>query len=93
MAAELTPRRWPWALALILALGPGCADTLDDVQRITAEELRRLLEAKDAVAVDVRSTDAFAQLHITGALSIPLTQVANRAEEIPQEKMVATYCT
>lgn len=65
----------------------------DDVQRVTGAELEKLLKQGKAVVVDVRSKTMYDVGHITGAKLIPLGEVAARANELPRDKMIVTYCS
>ena len=70
----------------------------------TAEELARVprigfdafkaLHDRDAVrVVDVRDAESFRNGHIPGAVSIPLGEVAARADELRNERRpIVTYC-
>jgi 3-mercaptopyruvate sulfurtransferase SseA len=65
----------------------------DGVRRITTVELRDALEKGTAVIVDVRATASYEQNHIKGALHIPLEDFPRRIGELPQGKMIVTYCS
>ena len=65
---------------------------LESARRITREEAIKLVNAKKAVYVDVRSKDSYDQAHIKGALSIPLGEVITRVRELPPGKLIITYC-
>lgn len=43
------------------------------------------------ILVDVRSREEYEARHITGAVSIPLTEVSGRAREIPRSPLVVLY--
>jgi rhodanese-related sulfurtransferase len=47
---------------------------------------------KDVVWVDVRNTEDYRRAHIKGALSIPLSEIESRLEEIPTDKEIVLYC-
>jgi len=66
-----------------------------DVPRISVEEARTALESGAAVIVDVRSAESFAETHMAGAISIPLSEFENNIEGIGLEKdqWIITYCT
>ena len=67
---------------------------ISKVPRITPVELKRLLDAgEDVVVVDVRSRASYEQLHIPGALSIPLGEIEARHSELPREAKIVLYCT
>ena len=43
--------------------------------------------------VDVRGVETYKAEHIKGALNIPYGEVADRAGELPRDKMILTYCS
>lgn len=61
-------------------------------KEITASQLDAMLRAGDALVVDVRETDEFAQGHIPGAVNMPLSTF--RPSELPdsQGKMLVLNC-
>jgi Rhodanese-like domain len=62
--------------------------------RITARELQRLLAAKQAVVIDVRSSEEFRRGHIQGAINLPIQQIeSGRYPELPQDRSLISYCT
>jgi 3-mercaptopyruvate sulfurtransferase SseA len=65
----------------------------DGVRRVTPVELQAMLANGEALAVDVRSEDAFNTAHIRGAKLIPETDVAKRSAELPKDKLIVTYCS
>lgn len=79
-------------LALAIA-GVLPASTQEEARRITPDEARKALAEGTAVLVDVRPAGAYQAEHAKGALSIPLTEVAARAGELPKDKLIITYCT
>jgi rhodanese-related sulfurtransferase len=42
--------------------------------------------------IDVRPPDEFAAGHIPGALSMPVTELGKRVEELPKRKEIVAYC-
>jgi ArsR family transcriptional regulator len=42
--------------------------------------------------IDVRPEDEFAAGHIPGALSVPVTELADRLRELPKRKEIVAYC-
>ena len=64
------------------------------VEKITPAEAIRQLDAKKAVAVDVREPDEYAVGHIPGALLLPLGDVLTRAAEVMPDKEAEylVYC-
>jgi sulfur-carrier protein adenylyltransferase/sulfurtransferase len=70
-------------------------DALEGVRRLSAEELRRLIEEHPAGAlrlVDVREPREFAAGHLPGALNIPVGEVERRLAEIPREATPVFMC-
>lgn len=65
----------------------------DNARRITADELHKLWERSDVLIVDTRNEASYNQGHIKGAILIPANEFASRADELPKNKMIATYCT
>jgi hypothetical protein len=68
------------------------ATPADGVRRITVADLQSALEKGEAMIVDVRSEDSYAAGHIKGARVIPEDQIARRADELPRDKLIVTYC-
>jgi rhodanese-related sulfurtransferase len=62
-----------------------------DVPEIDVEELARLRE-RGAVLVDVREPDEYETFHVPGAQLIPLADVPERIEEIPEDERVYVIC-
>jgi len=65
------------------------------VPRITVEDAKLAYEKGEAVIVDVRSAESYAEAHIAGALSIPLTGIEVDPANVPLDKnqWIITYCT
>lgn len=68
------------------------ATPADGVRRITVADLQSALEKGEAVVVDVRSESSYAAGHIKGARVIPEDQITRRADELPRDKLIVTYC-
>jgi rhodanese-related sulfurtransferase/predicted transcriptional regulator len=64
----------------------------EEVDRVGREELLDRLRRDDVVVVDVRPPEEFAAGHIEGARSIPLEELEQRLEELPQDREVIAYC-
>jgi rhodanese-related sulfurtransferase len=79
-----------YLISLILA---AALATKADVPRVTAQELRALMQKGDALAIDVRGSVPFEMGHITDAVWLPLGLLRQRAGELPQEKLIVAYCT
>ena len=64
----------------------------DDAEQIGREELLRRVSAGHAVVLDVRPAMEYAAGHIPGAVSIPLAELAERLDELPEDLEVVAYC-
>ena len=64
----------------------------DTLEPIPPAELRRRLNAGDVTLIDVRPGDEFAAGHIPGALSVPVTELADRLRELPRRREIVAYC-
>lgn len=73
------------------------ADVPSDVQevpRMTPQELKSLLDAGEkVVVVDTRSSESFEASHIAGAGSIPYDEIDMRYRELPKGLKIVLYCT
>ena len=97
-------KRWIWTILLVglAALLAGCGSpgsmavaSPGDVQRISPERARALLDAGEAVLYDTRSAEAYQAQRAEGAVSFPEEDVAARFDELPDEGEMALifYCT
>jgi rhodanese-related sulfurtransferase len=60
---------------------------------ITPEELKNLLDAKEALQiVDTRETEKYNECHIDSAVSIPQIELPERLSEIARDSKVVIYC-
>ncbi len=72
---------------------PAAADpALESARRIPRAEAIKLVKESKAIFVDVRSKESYVAEHIKGALSLPLSELPARMGELPQNKMIITYC-
>ena len=76
------------------------ADSQDDtdipypeVARISADDAHIRLASDSAIFVDVRDLDSYTEVHIPGALWIPLDEIEARQGELPKDAEIITYCT
>lgn len=69
------------------------AQTSNDARRVTVDELKKMLDAGQAVVYDTRAKTSYDQEHIKGALSMPANEVADRVGELPKDKTIVFYCT
>ncbi|HMZ06942.1 MAG TPA: rhodanese-like domain-containing protein [Anaerolineales bacterium] len=66
-----------------------------DVPRIKVEDAKAALDSGQAILIDVRSTDAYADSHAAGAISISLDKFENNIANLSldKEQWIITYCT
>lgn len=64
----------------------------DAVRRVTIPELQKMLADGEAVVYDTRPKDQYDRGHIKDALSFPFADAANRAGELPKDKLLVFYC-
>jgi hypothetical protein len=66
----------------------------DEIPRATGAEAKKLSDAKQAVIVDVRSSDAYKSGHAKGALNVTLEDIEKGEHKaLPRDKQLITYCT
>jgi len=59
---------------------------------ISNEELWSRIQLNDVIVLDVRPAKEFSSGHIPGAISIPLSELRERLNEIPNKREVVAYC-
>ena len=63
-----------------------------DTEAVSRDELLARAEAGDLVVVDVRPGTEYDAGHLTGAVNIPLADLADRLDELPADVEVVAYC-
>jgi 3-mercaptopyruvate sulfurtransferase SseA len=82
--------------AFVSACAPKAPQTEADVPRVTVEEAKLAFDNGKAVIVDVRSAEAYAEGHVAGAISVPLSEFENSIDNLFLKKdqwIIITYCT
>ena len=64
-----------------------------DVARISPTDAFAAANAGQAVIVDVRDLESYNQAHTTGAIAMPLDELAARYTELPKDQQIILYCT
>jgi rhodanese-related sulfurtransferase len=64
----------------------------EELEAITAEELRARMAQGKVVVLDVRPGPEYESGHIRGALSIPLADLEHRLSRLSKRKAVVAYC-
>ena len=62
------------------------------LQPVTCNELRKRIRDGSAVILDVRPAEEYVAGHISGARSIPVTELRARMKEVPKGGLVVAYC-
>ena len=63
-----------------------------DPREISTADAAKVYDEQGATFVDVREPDEWAEGHMPGALHIPLGDLAQRANEIPDGGTIITVC-
>lgn len=64
-----------------------------DTPYVSVDELKQALDADaNMVIVDARPPQDYQMDHISGAISMPFYDVANRYSELPRDTWIVTYC-
>ena len=86
-------RSFALLLALVLLL-TACAQAAS-YEQITQEEAKQIMDTTNGyILLDTRTREEYDQSHIPGALLIPHTEIAERAEEALPDKdqVILVYC-
>jgi len=71
----------------------GNSNAIGEIKQNTAEEVYKIINEKKAYyLIDVRTKEEYLQGHIEGANLIPVDEIKNRLNEIPEDKPVIVYC-
>ncbi len=87
-------RRFIIFLLLTLAVVPAFAGGRQEPGALIGpEEAFEMVQAGDAVLVDVRSEVAYLETHLAGAINVPLQQMQGAASQLESRGQTAiTYC-
>ncbi len=67
-------------------------DKRDAMNAMSKDELWARIQSHDVIVLDVRPADEFKSGHIPGAISIPLSELKERLNEIPHNREIIAYC-
>lgn len=62
-----------------------------DFHQVNVDKVRELVE-KNQYIIDVRETYEYQKGHVKGAVNIPLSELRDRVDEIPKDKIVYLHC-
>lgn len=63
------------------------------IERVDVASAKSALDSGQAVVVDVRDRVYYDDGHITGSISIPLSEIESRLGELNQSDWIILYCT
>jgi 3-mercaptopyruvate sulfurtransferase SseA len=64
------------------------------IERVTVDELKKLMASDKVLVLDVRGAEAYKDAHIPGSVSIPLADIEKHLDELKSaKKAIVTYCT
>ncbi len=64
----------------------------DQLEPVSRQELEKRIEAKAVLVLDVRPADEYAAGHLPGAVSIPVSELKHRLQQIPQGSEIVACC-
>lgn len=67
-------------------------DHRHEFEKITPEDLQIQLSKGEVILLDVRPIQEYKAGHFPGAISIPITELAKRVNELPKGKEIVAYC-
>ncbi|MEO6391649.1 MAG: rhodanese-like domain-containing protein [Pyrinomonadaceae bacterium] len=79
--------------APVLANGKKLPVAQDTVARINVSEAKQAVDSGEAIIVDVRIPNAYAQEHPKGAINLPAAETGSRVGELPKNKLLITSCS
>ena len=90
---------WKQLQALAESRLPDVRDTVrryfeerEGMEPISRDELRRRIRRGRVIVLDVRPIEEYDAGHIPGAVSVPLSELQDRLEEIPADREIVAYC-
>jgi len=68
------------------------AEVYPEIMLISVDESYEFFYDEDYIFLDVRSLEEYKQVHIEGAILIPVSELEDRLDEIPRDKHIIVYC-
>ena len=65
---------------------------LDHAEPVDRDELAARIDRGDVLVVDVRPVEEYAAGHIPGAANIPVDQLPDRLDDLPDDVEIVAYC-
>lgn len=66
--------------------------SLDSLEPVSREELRRRIRKDTVTIIDVRPAEEFAAGHLPGAINVPTQELQRRLGKLPRDKEIIAYC-
>ena len=97
LASEAVVRLW----LSLRSLGAQRLPEVDQILRLSGrregalrsqKEVQELLDSGRVYLIDVRPRAEYENGHLAGAVSIPVTELLDRLEELPRDRLIVTYC-
>jgi rhodanese-related sulfurtransferase/DNA-binding transcriptional ArsR family regulator len=63
-----------------------------EFERLTVQDLQARLQAGDIILIDVRPEVEYQNGHLPGARSIPLSEIQQALDFLPDNKLIVAYC-
>ena len=64
-----------------------------EIQRISISAAKKAFDKGEAVFLDVRESDRFASMHISGSINVPLEILPANLPALDPKQAIITYCT
>lgn len=64
----------------------------DSLESVTVDELLGRVARGEVTLVDVRPPNEHRAAHVAGAVSIPITELEDRIDELPRDGAIVAYC-
>ena len=92
-SAAPAPTEWPTSAPTISAPALPQTTPAPGVERISLADAKAAFDAGEAVFLDVRDAQSYAETHVVGALNIPINELPQRLGELNPTDRIITYCT
>lgn len=79
-------------IAEVRLLVEGFFGSEGDLEAVEAPELMEQIRSGGVTLLDVRPEQEYSAGHLPGALNIPVEDLQQRLEELPQDKTIVAYC-
>lgn len=67
-------------------------ESRSSLETLSSSELADKMQQEDVTVIDVRPQQEFNKGHIAGALNIPVDQLSEKMEDLPEDQEIVAYC-